>query len=181
MKHLDEIRRLTLSLCGPTGGTKEEDEEYLRLYGLLESFERRYADRYAECIADGCSPSLADMLASASPPGCVTDATFLAGHCNGSQFSKTPGLGNRLREIAESQGQSTSGKVYLGSLAKYPGDPEAWVDGRGDVKRVCEKRGWGCDGAVRVAPRDVGRLPNRKAPRGSLAGRLRAAGLNMAG
>jgi len=42
------------------------------------------------------------------------------------------------------------------SLARYPMDPEAWVDGASDVKRVCEKNNWSCDGAVDVKKvRDV--------------------------
>jgi hypothetical protein len=84
------------------------------------------------------------------PPACITDATFLAGHCNGSQFEKTPYIGDYYRCEAEAAGVSTKGKVYLSQLAEYPGDPRAWVDGRGDVQRVCEERGWGCGGSVNV-------------------------------
>ena len=40
------------------------------------------------------------------------------------------------------------GKKYIASLARHPGDKEAWVSGRSDVQAVCEARGWGCEGAV---------------------------------
>lgn len=181
MSALEQIKQLTRELFAEGASLTMRDDYLLLYHDCLTDAERDYADRYADCIRDGCSPSLADMLSSATPPGCVTDSTFLAGHCCGNQFEKTPEVGDRLREIAESQGQMTKGKVYLGSLARYPGDPKAWVDGRGDVKRVCEERGWGCEGDVKVAPKEVGRLPHRKAPPGSLASRLHAAGLPMAG
>ena len=132
---------------------------------------------YDEAIANGCSPKLAEMFALGAPPGCMTDAVFLEGHCNGNQFEKTPAHGDELRRVAESQGQSTTGKVYLGGLARYAGDPEAWVNGRSDVKRVCEQRGWGADGAVSVAVKGERRLPPRKTGRGQLKKRLRQAGL----
>lgn len=54
----------------------------------------------------------------------------------------------------------------MASLARYPGDPEAWVSSRSEVKKICEKRGWNCDGQVKVkhsqdnvdpgAPKSVG-------------------------
>ncbi len=90
------------------------------------------------------------MLASGKPPRAVTDDTFRAnqGNANGGQFADDPHVGDFYKSVAAKAGVSTTGKTYLGGLAEYPGDPEAWVDSRGDVKRVCEKRGWGCEGAV---------------------------------
>jgi hypothetical protein len=120
------------------------------------------------------------MLASQSPPMSNTDREFLEGQHR--QFEKQPRLGDELKRVAELHGQSTTGKIYLGQLARFPGDPEAWVDGRGDVKRICEQRGWSCDGAIQVAARgEAPKLPSRKAKPGSLANRLRAAGLPIAG
>lgn len=46
---------------------------------------------------------------------------------------------------AQAAGVSTNGKHYQHGLARFPGDPEAWVDNLGDVKRILEKRGWGSD------------------------------------
>lgn len=48
--------------------------------------------------------------------------------------------GNELASELRAQGGSTTGKVYLSSLAEYPGDPRAWVSGKDDVKRVCKER-----------------------------------------
>lgn len=90
------------------------------------------------------------MLREGKGPTISTDNTFLEGHCNGSQFSGRPEMGDYLAGVARAGGQDPSGKVYMSGLARYPGDPEAWVSGKGDVQRVCEKRGWACEGAVTV-------------------------------
>lgn len=96
---------------------------------------------------------LKEMLASRVPPAARTDREFLEGHCNGSQFEKTPDLGDHYQAVARALGQSTTGKVYLSGLARFPGDPEAWVGGRGDVTRLLESRGWGATGVVNVPVR----------------------------
>lgn len=105
---------------------------------------------YEECRESGTSHSLAEMFATRSGPSLNTDNTFLHSHCNGSQFSGRPEMGDYLAGVARAGGQDPSGKVYMSGLARYPGDPEAWVSGKGDVQRVCEKRGWACEGAVTV-------------------------------
>lgn len=79
----------------------------------------------------------------------------MAGTENGRQFEKTPHIGEYYRKVAESKGQNTKGKKYLSQLADYPGDPRAWVDGRGDIQRLCEEKGWGCTGTVKTKRRDV--------------------------
>ena len=60
---------------------------------------------------------------------------------------------------AKDAGVNTKGKIYLGGLARYPGDPEAWVSGRGDVQRICETRGWGSRGAVNVKSQEPTESP----------------------
>lgn len=119
---------------------------------------------YEACRAEGTSHTLAEMFAFAQPPASNTDREFLAGHVNGSQFAGREGLGDHYKKEAEAAGVSTNGKVYMGGLAAYPGDPKAWVDGRGDVERVCRERGYNCRGQVNVqsepvepaAPIDIG-------------------------
>ncbi len=85
-------------------------------------------------------------------PTLKTDTTFLAiaDNCNGKQFEKDPKAGDYYRRMAERAGVSTTGKIYMPGLAAFPGDPRAWVSDRGDVRRICEVNGWGCDGAVKV-------------------------------
>lgn len=91
---------------------------------------------------------LQEMLSDRKAPRANTDREFLLGHCNGSQFEGQEARGDALRALAEAAGQSTKGKVYMGSLARFPGDPQAWVDGKGDAERVIEQNGWGSQGAI---------------------------------
>lgn len=109
---------------------------------------------YEHCRREGTSHALAEMFASGVTPSCLTDSVFLEGHCNGNQFESQPQVGDGYAAEARAAGVDPKGKVYLSGLARFPGDPEAWVSGRGDVQRVCEQRGWGCKGAVSVARAD---------------------------
>jgi hypothetical protein len=110
----------------------------------------RIQANYEEMRAAGTSHNLAEMFALAEPPASNTDREFLHGHANGNQFEGEDDVANEYRKKAEAAGVSTTGKVYLTQLARTPGDPEAWVDGKGDVQRVCERRGWGARGLVNV-------------------------------
>ncbi len=105
---------------------------------------------YLKCRAEGTGHKLAEMFALQQPPMSNTDREFLEGRggCY-DQFQGSP-QGEYYRQVAESEGFNPQGKVYLSGLANYPGDPRAWVSGRGDVQRVCEERGFDCDGSVRV-------------------------------
>lgn len=119
--------------------------------------ERAYFVNGHEVSKEGydlCFPSkLDEMLAEGRAPHAVTDASFMKGQCNGSQFANNPKMGDMLRKVAEANGGSVKGKKYVGGLARFPGDPRAWVDSRGDVQRICEQEGWGCEGTVNVKSR----------------------------
>lgn len=105
---------------------------------------------YEQYRKEGTCHSLAEMFAFRQAPYGNTDCTFLAERENGRQFQDTPWLGDKYKRRAEADGVDVTGKVYLGQLAEYPGDPKAWVNSRDDVRRVCEERGWGCEGMVDV-------------------------------
>lgn len=109
---------------------------------------------YERCLAEGTSPKLAEMFALGIPPMSNSDREYLEGRCNGNQFESQPWVGDLYRRRAADAGVSTTGMVYEPQLADYPGDPSAWVSGRGDVQRVCEERGWGCRGAVTTKRRE---------------------------
>lgn len=89
-----------------------------------------------------------DMVLSGQAPRANSDREFLMGKCNGNQFEGMERLGDHYRRVAEAHGQDVHGKVYLSGLARFPGDPEAWVSGKGDVENVLDRRGWGAEGAV---------------------------------
>ena len=107
-------------------------------------------DHYVRCRKVGTSHSLSLMFALGQPPMSNTDREFMEGRCNGNQFERHPFLGDFYKAEAQRCGVNTTGKTYLSGLADYPGDPRAWITGRGDVQRLVEERGWGCEGAVKV-------------------------------
>lgn len=112
---------------------------------------------YLAMRLNGESHKTAEMLAFAQPPQSRTDREFLRGHCNGNQFAGMPAVGDYYKSIARQAGQDPVGKVYMHSLARFPGDPQAWIAGRGDVQRLVEDRGWSCEGSVNVKAREPDR------------------------
>lgn len=77
--------------------------------------------------------NLAEMFEAQRGPFLMTDSEFLKGE--------------------------ETGYKYISQIADYPGDPKAYVSGRGDIQRICEERGWGCHGAVKCKVNDLGREP----------------------
>lgn len=110
---------------------------------------------YELCLANGCSPRLAEVLATRSFPSVKTDATFNQGRCNGNQFEHVPGRGNSYKALADAAGVSVTGKHYCAGLADYPGDPTAWVSDRGDVLRVARMKNMKVTGDVNYTPHEV--------------------------
>lgn len=81
-----------------------------------------------------------------------SDNTFMRRTHLDDGFGGDNGERQRAYAKAKAAGVNPEGKKYMPGLCR-PGvryDPQAWVSGRGDVKRVCEKNGWGCEGAVNV-------------------------------
>jgi hypothetical protein len=175
MTHADRLESLRLSLQeAPPGPAR--DAAWAAYYDetgrLLQMAKARYPgvgdSRYGQALyaamrLDGQSHALAEMLALQSPPMSNTDREFLEGKggCY-DQFHDNELLGAFYRQSAAEAGVDTTGKVYLSGLARRPGDPEAWVSGRGDVQRVLEARGWGADGAVKVKARGADAPPPKK-------------------
>jgi hypothetical protein len=118
-------------------------------YPIISS-DRRIQAHYVKARRAGTSHNLAEMFALRLPPMSNSDREFLEGHVNGNQFANNPQIGNLYRRRARAAGVNPTGKVYLSGLAEYPGDPRAWISGRGDAARLCEERGWEADGAVKV-------------------------------
>lgn len=121
--------------------------------------ERQDGDEYLHyltCRLQGTSPKLAEMFAEGRPPLSKTDVEFLRKAGIGKQFSESPrdnALGDYYKKVAESEGQDTTGKVYLSTIATHPGDARAWVSGRSDVARVMEDRDFGGQvGGMKVTP-----------------------------
>jgi hypothetical protein len=109
---------------------------------------------YEECREAGSSHRLAEMLALRQSPSLQTDTRWLSGHVNGSQFVGHERIGDHYRKVAESYGVSTEGAVYKSQLARFAGDPKAWVRSRGDCIKIAAERGMTLEGGVNYKPPD---------------------------
>lgn len=108
-----------------------------------------YDEIYAEAISNGCSPLFADMLASRSPPGGMTDSVAVAGI--GTLDNQFKGARGRIQlkkiiDAAKKRGYVPNpNDVYQPGLANGIGDPLAFCPSgagyRNHVKKVCEMRG----------------------------------------
>ena len=84
-------------------------------------------------------------------PVCISDTTNYSGDRTDfeEQFKS-----EAMREFhvaqAKKHGVNIRGKRYDPQLARFPGDPKAWVGSDTDVRKVLEHRGWGGKGAVNV-------------------------------
>lgn len=112
-----------------------------RHYRLLK--RRGFPEKHARRLAHGLF-----QLA-----GINTAATFAAGMDRVGVLADKDIRNHHLKKAAAA-GVSTTGKVYMGGLAKENGDPGAWVsemDAKADIRTRCVKEGFGCEGSVKVA------------------------------
>lgn len=99
-----------------------------------ETYERAlpYGERWAE------------MCAYQIAPGSLgSDRAFMEGRYNNQQLDDMPKRqADYVVREAKAAGVDISGKYYVGGLADKRGwkDPEAWVSGVDDIKRVAQKR-----------------------------------------
>lgn len=79
-----------------------------------------------------------------------TDTTFMANRDDGLQCDKA--TRKRAYAKARAAGVNPTGKTYCPGLARLGvrHDPQAWINGKADVKRVCKSRGSSCTGSVNV-------------------------------
>lgn len=92
-------------------------------------------------------------------PTLQTNDTFMAGRqLEGGQF-KYEGERNHALGEARQAGVSVTGKAYISQLARFPGDPEAWIGSKGEAKALAVRRGAGCPelGTKRADPGPVRR------------------------
>jgi len=121
----------------------------------LVSDDVRIQAFYEHLRGNGESHRMSEMLAFQQAPRAMTDAVFFEGFGTlDKQFAGDEKVRDQVIKRAMASGyKPNNNDVYLSALARYPGDPEAFVPatgGRGHVKKVCEKRGWECDGAVQT-------------------------------
>jgi len=106
-----------------------------------------------------CEERLQDALESRSFPGLNTDTTFLANRGTlDSQFEDKNLLKATVQDSMKHGYKPKPTDVYLSGLARFRGDPEAYVGAGGDakahIKKICEKRGIGCRGSINIPQPD---------------------------
>jgi hypothetical protein len=100
---------------------------------------------YCHLRSTGSEHKFAEMIAMQKGPGLNTDTVFFSGNKPlYEQFESQKHL-DRYLKIAKSKGFTPNKHaVYHSGLARFPGDPEAFVDqsqGRGYIKKLIEQRG----------------------------------------
>jgi hypothetical protein len=109
-------------------------------------------EHYVDCRRNGTSHSLAEMFAFRRGPALDTDTMWIS-----ERTARRDGnLGDEtlLRE-AKAAGVNVRRAEYKSGLARYPGDPEAWVESKADCIRVAAKRGLTLEGGVNYTPPEI--------------------------
>lgn len=121
---------------------------------------------YVRMRREGQDDRWAAMLALQQFPGIQTTDTFWAGNkpwheVYGEKYA------NEVKAILARRGVNLRpGDTYYPQLAKSKGDPEAVIpfDGaRSYIRKLCEKRGWACEGAVNLEARQPDSDPHEQA------------------
>ena len=113
---------------------------------------------YAKMRRDGQRHRFSEMIAMQQPPGCgITDKVFFQGVPRLAEQMGDRQLKTLVANARRHGFEPPADAIYQSGLARFPGDPEAFVTrsmGRHYIKRLCESRGWACDGAVSVSARE---------------------------
>ena len=123
------------------------DDDFKPIVFPFVSAEPETQAKYEAMRLAGESHNCAEMFATRRFPGVKTDSVFNEGKFSGTAERCDPEE-VWLRDQAESQGVSTNGKWYCRGLASFPGDPTAWIDGRGDVLRIAKEKNMAVHGYV---------------------------------
>lgn len=113
---------------------------------------------YARMRMAGESHKLSEMVALQRCVGLDTDDVFFSGQKPlYDQFESQKNL-DRYLKTAKRHGHTPSVQsTYFPNLARFPGDPEAFVtraQGRSYIRELCRTRGWACEGGVNVDSRE---------------------------
>lgn len=109
-----------------------------------------------DSFLDGAN-GVREIISTGEFPSLHTDDEFMANR--GSLQSQLGEQTADIVKLAQRHGYNPKhSDVYLSSIARFPGDPEAFVShdsARGKIKKTLEKRGWSCDGSVKVKGRQM--------------------------
>lgn len=107
----------------------------------------------SEAAYQAASPSrLAELLdGSGRLPYIVTDSVFMNGNLGEQQLDRmTVEVRQKYLDAAQRAGVDVRGKRFYPSLAKKFADPNAWLDGRGEVAARARQENLNAEGLVNV-------------------------------
>lgn len=106
-------------------------------------------EAYVSMRLDGQSHNWAEMCAHRQAPGTKnSDRTFQEGIGAGQFLDKMPPMIRKARMAAYEKATGRKvpeGARYLSTLARFPGDPKAWVTDVGEAKARFKEFGKGCE------------------------------------
>lgn len=118
--------------------------------------ERTVSDQYR----------MAEIINSRKCPGDgLTDRAFMEGFLTGHDDGLVGEHAQLFRErYRKATGGYPTGKRYMSGLARYPGDPRAWVDSIADVKKIAQEDNlnWSYAGKVMHEAREPDKAPDDK-------------------
>lgn len=114
------------------------------------SFNPVVQSHYDLCRLEGTPHKLAEMFAFQRAPAIETDTRWIDGHDQ--SVNPDSYYGHEVLAEAKKAGVNTSRAVYKSSLARYPGDPQAWVESRADCIRRAEALGLTLEGEINYEP-----------------------------
>jgi hypothetical protein len=107
--------------------------------GVVYKLNGRVVTR-EEFAAAGDDARFSAMLAARRGPALRTDTAHL-GKLHDRSFGENDPTARLYLNAARAAGVNPKGKYYCPSLAEYSGDPEAWIETKGDAIRVAKKKG----------------------------------------
>lgn len=99
---------------------------------------------YDQAIASGCTPRLAEALASRTMRTGLTDKQYMARFKRFGDELAPEHAANVARSLRRNGVEVDSNTIYLPDMAQFEGDPRAAFrpsDGRGEIVRRCERMG----------------------------------------
>jgi hypothetical protein len=132
------------------------ETEITRTADALTSFGTTRGAVYMLARRSGQTHRFAEMVAMQRPPKCMTDDVFFAGMPRLADQMGARQFAGIMTGAARVGFTPPADAVYHSGLARFQGDPEAFVTramGRGYIKSLCERRGWAVEGAVNVEAR----------------------------
>lgn len=113
-------------------------------------FEKTFVPMKDSGLKQAC-PTCGDMCSREYVSVAVVSDTA---HFTSERLGKIDGgrdnslIGEHYMAMARRAGVNPNNKQYISQLADYAGDPEAWVDSRGDMVRVAKKKGLNIDEGI---------------------------------